>query len=85
MWAEGNPSLPQMWFNFVPVRTDPDCIMVCREGGDAPVRETIYIVLVDYILYVVHVPSYIPILILWCLLAGLLLNQYSISNNAGKT
>ena len=37
--------------------------MVCREGGDAPVRETIYIV--DYILYVVHVPSYIPILILW--------------------
>ena len=37
-----------MWFNFVPVLTDPDCIMVCREGGDAPVRETIYIV--DYIL-----------------------------------
>ena len=50
--------MPQMWFNFVPVLTDPDCIMVCREGGDAPVRETIYIV--DYILYVVHVPSYIP-------------------------
>ena len=28
-----------MWFNFVPVLTDPDYIIVCREGRDAAVRQ----------------------------------------------
>ena len=40
-----------MWFNFVPVPTDPDCIIACREGEDAASQVRCTSKRIDYILY----------------------------------